>query len=329
MRTPTLKELPPPPIGKTGWPWTEETPQALHRMPSSNPWPRISIVTPSYNQGQFIEETIRSVLLQGYPNLEYIIIDGGSSDNTVDIIRKYESWISYWVSNKDDGQAHAINKGFMRTSGDIIAWLNSDDIYYPNVLSYVGNSYLHRTDKLFWLVLGIDYIDHEAGTIVTDFQCEAYTIDDWVYGNANPNQQGSFWSRSIILKFGKLLEDLHYGFDKEYFMRLIAHGIVFSRCVDKVAGCYRMHGQCKWKANNQGFKYDWEKIRHMYSGGDLDLRRAANDGMVHALIRMAQNPKLGMVNRWRKIGEAVVKKPSVIFRKDFFGTLKRLATGVG
>ena len=102
-------------------------------MPDAN-YPRISIVTPSYNQGQFIEQTIRSVLLQNYPNLEYIIIDGGSTDNTVETIEKYEQYITYWVSEPDRGQSHAINKGFARCTGEIMAWLNSDDLYLPSAL---------------------------------------------------------------------------------------------------------------------------------------------------------------------------------------------------
>ena len=109
MRCPTLNELAPPPLGKTGWPWTEESSQLPDTTPDGRPWPRISIVTPSFNQGQFIEETIRSVLLQCYPNLEYIIIDGGSIDESVDIIRRYEHRLAYWVSEPDRCQVHAIN----------------------------------------------------------------------------------------------------------------------------------------------------------------------------------------------------------------------------
>src|SRR5262245_9476631 len=120
----SLDHLPPSPPGKTGWPWTVETPELPDTLPGGTPWPRISIVTPSFNQGQFIEETIRSVLLQGYPDLEYVIFDGGSVDNSVEIIRRYEGWLSFWISERDNGQSHAINKGFRKSTGMIRAWLN-------------------------------------------------------------------------------------------------------------------------------------------------------------------------------------------------------------
>jgi len=166
MLYPTLSELPPPPSGKSGWPWTEETPQLPEKMPNGSAWPRVSIVTPSYNQGQFIEETLRSVLLQGYPHLEYIIIDGGSADGTTDVLRKYEPWLTYWVSEPDRGQSHAVNKGFKLASGEIAAWINSDDQYLPGTLRTIvehahrypeagawaggGRSINSRSRKLIW-----------------------------------------------------------------------------------------------------------------------------------------------------------------------------------
>ena len=122
MRCPTLAELPSPLPGTTGWPWREETRQLPNTLPDGSPWPRISIVTPSFNQGKYIEETIRSILLQGYPNLEYIIMDGGSNDGSLEIIKKYEPWLALWVSEKDRGQSHAINKGFLSSTGDVVAW---------------------------------------------------------------------------------------------------------------------------------------------------------------------------------------------------------------
>ncbi|HBB32228.1 MAG TPA: glycosyltransferase [Cyanobacteria bacterium UBA8803] len=140
--TVTLEDLPSPPPDKTGWPWTQQSQPLAERMPDGSPWPRISIVTPSYNYGQFIEETIRSVLLQGYPNLEYIVIDGGSTDSTVDIIQKYEKWLTYWVSEPDEGQTDAINKGYHYCTGEIFVWLNADD-------AYISSNCLHDVSELY------------------------------------------------------------------------------------------------------------------------------------------------------------------------------------
>ena len=138
MRCPTLFKLPAAPAGKTGWPWTVETSQLADTMPDGRQWPRISVVTPSFNQGQFIEEAIRSVLLQGYPNLEYIVVDGGSTDASIDIIRRYTPWISSWFSERDDGQSDAINKGLGVATGEIVSWLNSDDLVTPDALQNVA-----------------------------------------------------------------------------------------------------------------------------------------------------------------------------------------------
>ena len=138
MRCPNLEELPPSPPGKTGWPWTQGSKTLGNAMPDGNSWPKISIVTPSFNQGKYIEETIRSVLLQGYPDIEYIVIDGGSMDASLDIIKKYERWLTYWVSEPDKGQSHAINKGFAKSSGEIYAYINSDDFYCPSAFGTVA-----------------------------------------------------------------------------------------------------------------------------------------------------------------------------------------------
>src|SRR5215470_9606901 len=130
-----LDELPEPPRGKTGWPWIEESSRLPSREPEGGSWPRLSIITPSFNQGQFIEETIRSILLQGYPHLEYFIMDGGSTDGSVEMIEKYSPWLSYWVSQTDHGQSDAINRGLKLASGDFTTWINSDDMLCKNALT--------------------------------------------------------------------------------------------------------------------------------------------------------------------------------------------------
>ncbi len=147
--------FPPPPSGKTGWPWdTVPTPP----QPGDADLPSITLVTPSYNQGQFIEETIRSVLLQGYPNLEYIVMDGGSRDGTVEILKKYEPWLAHWQSAKDGGQTAAINGGFARATGELRGWQNSDDYFLPGALLAAGRAARAQpeTDVFYGPV---DYVD--------------------------------------------------------------------------------------------------------------------------------------------------------------------------
>lgn len=146
---PRLEDLPDPPDGREGWPWTEETPLLPETAEGGRAWPRITVVTPSYQQGEFLEETLRSILLQGYPDLEYIVVDGGSTDQSVEILRRYDPWISHWVSEPDDGQSHAINKGFRRATGEVMAWLNSDDVYFPGTLAAAGEALAGDEHDLF------------------------------------------------------------------------------------------------------------------------------------------------------------------------------------
>jgi len=134
MSIPTLADLPAPPSGKTGFPWTQASAPLPATLPDGTPWPRVTIMTPSFNQAAFLEETIRSVLLQGYPNLEYRIFDGGSTDGSVEIIRQYAPWLTAWRSQKDRGHWDAISRGWDGATGEILAYLNSDDTYLPNAI---------------------------------------------------------------------------------------------------------------------------------------------------------------------------------------------------
>ena len=197
MRCPALKELPPPPPGKTGWPWTEEAPQLPDMMLGGSPWPRVSIVTPSYNQGEFIEETIRSVLLQGYPNLEYIIIDGGSTDRTLEIIHKYERGLAYWTSEPDRGQSDAINKGFQRATGEFIGWLCSDDVLLSDAVRLSVDHFIQRPDVA--MVCGDCHVIDETGAYLHTVRGRPFSLVEQIRACRNDViQPGSLMRRTIF-----------------------------------------------------------------------------------------------------------------------------------
>jgi glycosyltransferase involved in cell wall biosynthesis len=220
MRCPTLEELPPPPPKKTGWPWMEETPPLPETMPNGSVWPRVSIVTPSYNQGQFIEETLRSVLLQGYPNLEYIIIDGGSADGTTDVLRKYEPWLSHWVSEPDRGQSHAVNKGFKLASGEIASWLNSDDQYLPGTLKTIVEHAQKYPEAGAWAGGG-RRLDAKSRKIIWERLPPGLQFDEIVNWNEYYLPQPScFLNRNVLRDEVYLNESYHLQMDFDLWLRI-------------------------------------------------------------------------------------------------------------
>jgi glycosyltransferase involved in cell wall biosynthesis len=244
MRCPTLNQLPPP--HKTGWPWTKESPSLPGQMSDGRPWPKISIVTPSFNQGNFLEQTIRSVLLQGYPNLEYIIIDGGSSDDSPKIIARYEPWLTYAVSEPDRGQAHALNKGFARCSGDLLSWINSDDYLLPNVLALLARVYVQNPRTI---LLGdvIDFAD--SGGFVQVIHQKNITlqnmVDKWRLYTLTEGwgQQGTYVPYSLYQEVGDLDESLRYVFDRDWMCRLLQIAPVYYLGVPVAS--YRKHPTSK------------------------------------------------------------------------------------
>ena len=246
MRCPTLSELPPPPSGKTGWPWTEEGSQLPDVMPDGSEWPRISIVTPSYNQGQFIEETIRSILLQGYPNIEYIIIDGGSTDNTLEIIKKYQQYIAYWVSEPDNGQSYALNKGFRKATGQFIGWQNSDD-FYDNaafVKTVEASLVYPNVDIIYGTTHNID----ETGGFIRKYPVSAFDIHEMI-PYLNMCNQSMFFRRKIFDKDNFIDEEFRHAMDLEFLVRLALKNHKFYFCPD-ILGYYRVHKYAKGSTQN-------------------------------------------------------------------------------
>lgn len=235
-----LGDLPAPPRGREGWPWTVGTPPLS--VDVGDAWPRVSIVTPSLNQGAFVEETIRSVLLQGYPNLQYIVIDGGSSDGTPAILEKYSPWIDFQVSEPDRGQSDAINKGLRQSDGAWFNWLNSDDYLMPGALAALAAA-ARGTAKpvVSGVTLNIGIPDLEP-------RYAARADAEWpgVLFNLGVNQPGSLLRMAAVRLCGPVREDLSLCMDLDLWIRLaLAHGPGAVEQIPMVVATYRYHASSK------------------------------------------------------------------------------------
>lgn len=230
--------------GHHGWPWREERSDSRACLQSVS-WPKISLVTPSFNQGRYLEETIRSVLQQSYPNLEYIVIDGGSSDNSVEIIKHYSSRLDYWSSGPDRGQMHAINTGFSLCRGDILGWLNSDDVLLPGALERIGVAMqsAKHPDIVIGERLNIDscgnFISHQALTSWPVTRWQVLYMGRWPF-----YQESVYFRRALWNKAGPLSEDLQLVFDFDFFLRCLRNTQA-KTLPGWVIGCWRHHADQK------------------------------------------------------------------------------------
>lgn len=216
--------------------------------------PKITIVTPSYNQGQFIERTINSVLDQKYPNLEYIIMDGGSTDNSIEVIKKYHKHL-IWKSEKDAGQADAINKGLRMATGDVMAYLNSDDTYMPKVLHKVGKYFSEKNTVNFLYGKGrlIDVDDQEIG-----FYNDSQTDSKKLFTQCAISQPTAFWRRKVMDEVGFFDPSFQYTMDYEYWMR-VAKQFELHYLEDLVIANTRIHADAK--TSSQTHKLHLDAVR--------------------------------------------------------------------
>jgi glycosyltransferase involved in cell wall biosynthesis len=226
-------------ISYNGHPFPERTTRKVipEKTPEGKPWPKISIVTPSFNMVNYIEDTILSVIGQGYPNLEYIVIDGGSRDGTVDIIKKYEHWISYWVSEPDKGMYDAIQKGFERSTGEIMAYINSDDKYHYNAFFTVASIFSSMED-VDW-ILGRASFYNDEGSIVDVKDIRRWSKLNYYTGDFKWIQQESvFWRRSLWTMAGsRINSNLKLAGDYELWLRFFRFAKLYT--VDTIFGGFR------------------------------------------------------------------------------------------
>lgn len=227
-------------------------------------YPRITIITPSFNQGKYLEDTILSVLGQFYSNLEYMIYDGGSTDNSVNIIKKYEDKLSFWVSEKDKGQSDAINKGFLRSTGEILMWLNSDDMLMPNVLNFIAKQYLEHGDGIYFAnCLHFNEIPGQGilangSNVINKYSSISLELVDIII------QPSTFWSKNVWLLNGELDENFHFGFDWEWFLRAKGKNIRFYP-LNKPLSLYRIHDEHKSGIGGEKRQNELMKIYEKYN----------------------------------------------------------------
>jgi glycosyltransferase involved in cell wall biosynthesis len=210
-------------------------------MPSLSPTPLVSIIMPSYNQGQFIEASIRSVLEQDYPKIEFIIVDGGSKDESVEIIQKYQDRLAWWVSEKDQGQTDALDKGFAHASGEVLAWLNSDDTYFPGTIREAV-AFLKDHPQVGMVYAGARLIDDQGKTI-GQFAARQTDYHSMLRGSVHIPQATTFFRADLWRQVGPLDISLYYAFDYDLWVKLARVSEI--RYLPRQWASFRIHSQGK------------------------------------------------------------------------------------
>ncbi len=290
-------------------------------------FPKISVVTPSFNQAEYLAETLDSIFAQRYPNLEVIVIDGGSTDRSTDVIRRYQDKIAYWESEKDRGQAHAINKGFEKTTGEIVCWLNSDDVFLPGALDAVAHFFNNHP--------GWDWISGPS----LKFGQGAYEVGgfyelprdraEW-FVHCPISQPSTFWRRSLYERFGGLDEEFHFALDYEYWIRFVVGGVDL-HFVDRPLSAYRLHDVSKTVAQAERFKGDELRLRDKYKEALTQSEQSrlsrllansqAMDDLTAAVMRMQDGE---WTEARRRVTSVLAKRPGLLFTRIGAASLYRV-----
>lgn len=279
------------------WPWRTTWWQRRCNSRVPRDCPKLSVITPSFNQGRFLEQTILSVLNQDYPNLEYIVIDGGSTDDSVEIIRRYEHRLAYWISEKDNGQADAINKGLKRATGEIVGWLNSDDLYLPWTFRRAVAHLAANPEAA--MVCGARLMIDECSRVSGFAFLPAYSPRNREYSIA---QETAFWRASVHQRIGWLDEALHFAMDVDFFVRM--HFNYRIDTIPQLLGCFRCYPQNKSSTMQETARANSELIRNRYFGGRPEQEwPVARAGRAYSQLRVLLYPYTALLPMLaRKLG---------------------------
>jgi len=290
--------------------------------------PKISIVTPSLNQGEFLEETILSILNQNYQNLEFFIIDGGSTDNSVDIIKKYESKLTSWESKKDFGQPHAINIGLKHCTGDIITFCNSDDIYFPGTFKYISKIWNNwKADGAF--IGAFEYINEDSRAIgiprkpllkmgaPTDLTVASK-------GSYRLHQVSTFFTRQALDTVGRFVDDKYqYVFDRELLYRIVNRFPIYLD--NKSIGGFRIHNKSKSSSKIIPFSEDFANLYRSNKSGNSKQDRKREINAKYHLFRGKIKYAKKQPNKFQKIQsllDALWIHPISLFDKGYWAYWK-------
>jgi glycosyltransferase involved in cell wall biosynthesis len=271
-----------------------------------SPAPKLSIITPTLNQGEFIEKTIRSVLDQGYENLEYLIVDGGSTDSTLETIRRYEDRISWWVSEPDEGQTDALNKGLARATGDLVAYINSDDYYLPGAFETAIEAF--EQSDADWVAGAARYVDEHGNLTEVWRPSQPTTYEStikgrhwWMLAPWSVPQPSAFWRRELQEEVGDFRRDMHYVFDSEYFLRFVYAGHM-PALTDEELSVRVVHPAAK-SADPEQFRKEAKAFVEIFSPSLTPLERVRL--RLTQLLLWATPVRLAL-NKMRALGSLIV-----------------------
>lgn len=324
--------IPPAPDGRSGWPWDAPSPEQSWRLNQATNPPRITVVTPSYNQGDFLEAAIRSVLLQGYPNLQYIVVDGGSTDQSSQVLDKYRDHISTVICEPDEGQSDAICKGLAIADGEFFSWINSDDILMPGALTELGTECQSNID-LFTFAVSVFGDGVEPYTMLNEnLNARAILRAD----HYSFSQPGLWFRTSGVHDCGGIDRDLNYGFDWDLMVRYLATHPRVSYSANIGAG-FRLHADSKTsvesaKQDETSNQFCQESLRirdkleetlapSLASASRLGRQREPwNQHLVDVLDDVEQSPLLAAA----RITASVIRQPRVRLSTRTLGAIARL-----